>query len=182
MLPDPDATAQQLPSHIGTTCMPSPESGQSFGRREFLRSAVVVGASLGTGSIVEGQSVPAAAKQAASAIALKAPPMEQVRIGIIGVGHRGPSLLNEFLNVPGVSVRAVCDIVEDRAIAAVARCEKAGHAKPEAYSGNDQIYHKLLERDDIDLVINATHPQNHTPIAVDAMRGESTSASRCRRQ
>jgi predicted dehydrogenase len=96
--------------------------------------------------------------------------MEQVRIGIIGLGRRGPNLLNEFLNVPGVSVRAVCDIIEDRAAAAVARVENAKQPKPQAYFGDDQVYRKLLARDDIDLVINATQPQAHTPIAVDALR------------
>ena len=41
--------------------------------------------------------------------------MKKTNFGFIGLGGRGQGMLNEFLDVPGVRVVAVCDKYDDRA-------------------------------------------------------------------
>jgi predicted dehydrogenase len=93
-----------------------------------------------------------------------------VRVGVIGTGGRGKSLLNTLARMDKVATPAVCDIDVNAAKAAQDIAEKAGQAKPEAYTKGDLDYRRLLERDDLDAVIIATPWNWHTPMAVDAMK------------
>ena len=95
----------------------------------------------------------------------------KVKIGIIGMGGRGSSLMSNFFHMQDrVDIRAVCDLYPDRAKAAQARVVKAGMTQPEAYWGDEQIWEKLTDREDLDAVIIATYWQWHTPMAVRAMK------------
>ena len=75
--------------------------------------------------------------------------MENIRIGVIGVSGRGSGMLGELLDVPGVTVPAVCDKYEDRAQNGrkIVK-EKAGY-DADAYTD----YKELLARNDIDAVM-----------------------------
>ncbi len=94
---------------------------------------------------------------------------ERVRIGLIGCGGRGGSLLGDLLNVPGVEVRAVCDVRPERAARAAETVAKRG-GKAEAYDRGPEDYARLTARDDLDLVYIATPWEWHVPMAVRAMR------------
>ena len=94
---------------------------------------------------------------------------EKVRIGFVGVGGRGSGLLNDLLNVPGVEIKAICDLRLAHAERAASRVEKAGQPRPALYSGSETAYEKLCARDDLDLVYNATPWDWHVPIALCAM-------------
>jgi len=69
-----------------------------------------------------------------------------------------------------VEIRAVCDIYPKRAEAARKRVVRANLAKPEIYCGDEDVWKKLVDRDDIDAVIITTYWEWHTPIAVYAMK------------
>src|ERR1019366_7682693 len=91
---------------------------QSCSRREFL---TVAGAtSLGIGLVPgattakAGSSLPRAKRGQERVFGLKFPSMDKVRIGFIGVGNRGSSLLGNLLDIEGVEIKAVCDVVADR--------------------------------------------------------------------
>ncbi|MEJ2704994.1 MAG: hypothetical protein P8Z79_21360, partial [Sedimentisphaerales bacterium] len=73
-------------------------------RREFLKIGVaaVAGLSIGEESL------------ASIASNVNAQAMEKVRIGMVGIGSRGTVLLKVMLDLEGVEVKAVCDIIEDR--------------------------------------------------------------------
>jgi predicted dehydrogenase len=92
-----------------------------------------------------------------------------VRIGMIGVGGRGTSLLKDLLAV--VDTRIVA--VYDRDAGAVQRAQRlvtdAGQPKPVAYTADDAGFEALCERDDIDIVYVATPWDSHVPVAVAAM-------------
>ncbi|MBR4765282.1 MAG: Gfo/Idh/MocA family oxidoreductase [Clostridia bacterium] len=92
--------------------------------------------------------------------------MENIRIGVIGLSGRGSGMLGELLDVPGVTVPAVCDKYEDRAQNGrkIVK-EKAGY-DADAYTD----YKELLSRSDIDAVMISTTWITHSRIAVDAMR------------
>jgi hypothetical protein len=95
-----------------------------------------------------------------------------VRIGVIGVGGRGNSLIDNFSAVEGVSVGALCDVVEDKVKRAQAKLDKAGRAsRPIAlYTNGDRAFEDLVKREDLDLIVVATPWVWHAPMAVAAMK------------
>ncbi|MHC4558573.1 MAG: Gfo/Idh/MocA family protein [Planctomycetota bacterium] len=132
-----------------------------FEHRQFLKTIASTGLGATLGIV----------QSAASAAKVNLPPIHRVRIGIIGVGRRGSGLMDNLLQKKeNVQVKAVCDIYPDRAKAAQQRVTRASQPKPEAYSGSEHIWKKLVERDDIDAVIIGTYCEWHTPMAVYVMK------------
>jgi len=83
--------------------------------------------------------------------------MEKIGFGLIGTGLWGETHAKVYSSSPGVELKAVCDLREDRAKDIA---EKYGAER--WYSD----YRKLLERDDISAVSIATPDFAHTEIAV----------------
>ncbi len=86
---------------------------------------------------------------------------DAVRLGFVGVGNRGSYLLKHMMNVPGISVAALCDTNADTLGAAVAQAKAGGHA-PDAVSD----HRRILDRQDIDAVLIATPVDLHKEHAV----------------
>src|SRR5579885_1163072 len=93
-----------------------------------------------------------------------------VRIGMVGVGNRGTSLLRNFLDLPGVIVPAICDIDESHLARAQGIVEKAGRTRPEGYARGMEDFRRLVERNDLDAVVTATPWEWHTKVCVAAMK------------
>lgn len=91
---------------------------------------------------------------------------EKVRLGIIGVGGRGTGVLGEFLGVPDVEVKAICDVVPAKTAYAASMVEKAGHARPEEYHNGDHDFERLCAREDLDLIYIATPWIWHIPMCL----------------
>ena len=91
------------------------------------------------------------------------------RIGIIGVGGRGTSLLENLL-AADAQIHAICDIVREKAEHAQGMVTKAGQSAPELYTDGDHAFESLVARDDLDLVIAATPWNWHVEMAVAAMK------------
>jgi predicted dehydrogenase len=123
----------------------------SMNRRSFLGVAAGVAATAAVSRRIHAENKP-------------------VRVGVIGTGNRGRSLLGGLLALPDVAVTAVCDINAESAAKAVDMVEKAGQPKPEAYTKDETAYRDLLKRDDLDAVLIATYWQWHTPMALEAMK------------
>ncbi len=105
-----------------------------------------------------------------------APKIDTVRIGIIGLGNRGPSHLETMRHIEGVEIRALCDLLPERAAAAKKRLDGTIH-KPELYSGDKDAWMKLCEQPDLDLVIITTPYYMHAGMAVYAMEHGKHAAS-----
>ncbi len=137
-------------------------------RRTFLKrnGALGLGAILGSASLrARGSRAESITSSAGSS------PLEKVRLAVIGMGGRGNSLLGNLLEMKNdVEVRGVCDIHRDRADAAQARVVQAGFAPPEVYAGDEDIWKRLVDREDLDAVVIATYWEWHTPMAAYAMR------------
>jgi hypothetical protein len=134
-------------------------------RRDLLKMASL--ASLGIG-LADAADTPRA--QGRSVAGLKFEPKEIVRLGVIGTGGRGNSLIDNFGAVPQVRITALCDVVKEKTLAAQAKLEKAGKQPPELYNSGDHAYEQLVKRDDIDLVIIATPWIWHAPMAIAGMK------------
>ncbi|MBI4892454.1 MAG: Gfo/Idh/MocA family oxidoreductase [Acidobacteria bacterium] len=93
-----------------------------------------------------------------------------VKAGIIGVGGRGMGHVGDILRVPGVELKAVCDIAASRVEMAQNRAEKAGKARPTAYTKGDLDYKRMVAEQDLDVVYVATPWEWHVKMAVEAMK------------
>ncbi len=97
-----------------------------------------------------------------------APKIPVVRAGIIGLGNRGPAHIRTMTKIEGVEIKALCDLVPERAEAAKKSLESTDH-NPNIYAGSPDEWKKLCERDDLDLVIVTTPWYMHADMSVYAM-------------
>ena len=148
------------------------DSPRSLSRRQLIRTATGAAAALGLARTGAAQELPAAPPQRGATMA--GVPFEKrasVRFALIGCGGRGSSLLGDILHVPGVELKAVCDIVPEKVAKAQAAVIKAGQKKPDGYTNGDHDFENLCKRGDLDLVYVATPWNWHLPMAVAAMQG-----------
>jgi predicted dehydrogenase len=134
-------------------------------RRQFLKTTL--GASLGA-AVALGND-PLAQAPASGTKFLSAPPIDRVRVGIIGLGHQGSSHLRNFLKVPGAEVRALCDLVPAKVERGLEACKNAGAPQPTTYTGGPDEWRKLCDSD-LDLVFVVTPWELHAPMCLEAMR------------
>ena len=97
-----------------------------------------------------------------------APKLNTVRIGFIGVGMRGIAAVARMNKIEGVEIKAICDKRPEAVSEAKKLIEDTGN-EPVIYTGTEDIWKKVCEREDIDLIYTATPWDLHTPIAVYSM-------------
>ena len=152
-------------------------------RRDFLKTATFVGAGAMTGSLISGctpkeaesnlavilESVKKSHSQKFNMSGYAAPALPLVKVGFIGVGDRGSGAVERLSYIEGVEIKALGDLRP----AAVAGSQKylAGIGRPAAqeFSGDDNIWKKLVELPDLDLIYICTPWIWHTQMAVYAM-------------
>lgn len=88
--------------------------------------------------------------------------MKQIKVGIIGQGRSGRGIHGEYLKTVSGKYRiaAVSDLLGNRC----GRAEKEYDCK--AYGD----YREMLEKEELDLVVNATPSHLHVPITFDALK------------
>ena len=106
----------------------------SLNRRRFLGCSAAASLALSQGAV--GDAVPADADA------------RPVRLGLIGIGNRGTSLLRALLELPGTEVVAVCDPEPKHRMRGQGIVEKARGHRPEAYEDP----RRCVERPDIDAI------------------------------
>ena len=102
-------------------------------------------------------------------LGLRLAPMPVVRVGFIGLGMRGPGAVERFTHLDGVQIKALCDLHPERVAKSQKYLEKAGLPAATEYSGSEDAWKKLCDRDDIDLVYIATGWQHHAEMMIYAM-------------
>ena len=142
----------------------------NISRRGFMGTAIG-GAGLVLANEIFSPKVLNAAEKSAAQTMIGVPfeAKEHVRLGIIGVGGRGTSLLGELLAVENVEVKAICDLVPAKVEHAQKMVTDAGQAKPAGFGKSDLDF-KNLNQLDLDIVYVATPWNWHVPMAVDAMK------------
>ena len=149
----------------------------STNRRSFIRNVA-----LGSGALAA--AVPTAAEPlhlqpgpaAFNMCGFAAPKLPVVRVGVVGLGMRGPGAVDRLSYIEGVEIKALCDKFPDRVDKAQQILVKKNLPKAKAYSG-EEGWKALCESTDIDLVYVTTPWHLHTPISVYAMKNGKHAAS-----
>ena len=131
-------------------------------RRNFLKTAAAVG----VGLTLDPKRLDASPDPGLFA----APPLERVRMGFVGVGHQGTSHVKNFLRIPGVEIKAISDLLPEHAARAQKLVADAGQSRPTVYAGGPEEYKRMIDREKLDLVFNATPWEWHAPVMLHAMR------------
>ncbi|MEY4628035.1 MAG: hypothetical protein RLZZ595_361 [Bacteroidota bacterium] len=105
-----------------------------------------------------------------------APKLAKVRVGVVGLGMRGPGAVDRLSYIEGVEITALCDKFSDRVEKSQQILTKKGLPKAKAYSG-EEGWKALCESNDVDLVYVTTPWHLHTPISVYAMKNGKHAAS-----
>src|SRR3954452_7595596 len=144
---------------------------ENISRRNFMVRTAMGGAGLVLANDILAENLVADAPKAAKATMIGVPfeARERVRLGIIGVGGRGTSLLRDLLAVDGVEVKAICDLVPEKVEHAQKMVTDAGQLKPAGFGKGDYDF-KNLNQLDLDIVYIATPWNWHVPMAVEAMK------------
>jgi len=106
---------------------------------------------------------------AASALAAQTPSdAKPVKLGFVGIGGRGSYHLDSALGIPGVEVKALCEIQEDRLDRARGWVEEAGQPAPRLYGRSMTDFERLSAEEELDCIICCTSWQWHARVCLAA--------------
>ena len=80
-----------------------------------------------------------------------ADPIEDVGIGIVGLGDRGSGAVRRLSYVPGSHIAAICDVEPDRAEKNLKFLQEQRNMTTKIYAGDEEVYKQLCEDPDVDL-------------------------------
>lgn len=147
-----------------------------FDRRSFLKTSLGVAAGLGA-LAAESQAESLADVKPAADQFFKTAPIQTVRIAFVGVGGMGSAHVRNFMKIPGVEIKAVCDIVPAKVERVQKWCVDDGRPKPAGYSAGNYDFVRLCETEELDLVFTATPWEWHVPVCLAAMKNGKHSAT-----
>jgi predicted dehydrogenase len=113
---------------------------------------------------------PARAKGQKDVLQLATAPLTTVRVAFIGLGMRGPGHLESLINIPGVEVVALCDMLEKNTKSANEMLVKAGFPKAKEYFGDENAWRTVTALPNVDLVYISTDWKHHAQMGVQAMK------------
>ena len=149
-----------------------------FNRRQFLKTSIAGGATALIGKDLKAanvQSAPSAQLQAdetprrkgKSVLGLRCKALPTVRIGVVGLG-RGLGAVQRLSQIEGTEIVAICDLQPARVARTQESLKRSNRKEAVAYT-NEEDWRKMCERNDIDLIYNATPWELHVPIALYAL-------------
>ncbi|MGQ9802163.1 MAG: Gfo/Idh/MocA family protein [Candidatus Saccharicenans sp.] len=152
------------------------EEIKNHSRRDFLKLGLSGAAGLWLGSRTRNlEARPEPSSDYGPLFATK--PIEVVRVGFVGVGGMGSVHVQNFLNIDGVEIKAICDIVEGKVVRAQNWVEAAGFPRPKGYSRGPWDFKRMCQEEDLDLVFTATPWEWHVPVCVEAMKNGKHAAT-----
>ncbi len=145
-------------------------------RRDFLKGTAWMGAVAAfSGCAATGEKLGGAGRM--SYYADK--PIQKLRVGVVGLGMRGPGAVHRLSSIPGVEVQALCDLYKARVDRMQEHLKSKGSPAARSYyvyesdsdgsSSDETAAYRAMCESDLDLVYIATPWATHTPIALYAM-------------
>lgn len=152
-------------------------------RRDFLKTATAAGAVAFTGGILPGcttripdsnlavilESVRKSHTQKFNMSGYSAPALPVVRVGFVGLGDRGSGAVQRLSYIEGVEIKALGDLRAAAVEGSQKYLARIGRPAAQEFHGDENIWRKLVESPDLDLIYICTPWVWHTPMAVYAM-------------
>ena len=152
-------------------------------RRNFLKTATLAGAGAMAGGLISGcapkkpgsqleaimESVKKSHRQKFNMSGYAALAIPVVRVGIIGLGDRGSDAVERLSYIDGVEIKALCDKREVCVKGSQKYLASIGRPSAQEFFGDENIWKKLVELPDLDLIYTCTPWILHTPISVYSM-------------
>ena len=124
-------------------------------RKEFVRSTGLTAAGL---AVLPGQNLFARSNADA-----------KIKIAVIGTGARGIGHVDLLLRRNDVDLVAICD-VEERALSSTKNLiSKTGKKMPQVYTGDENAWKKMLDKEKLDGVVIATPWEWHKPMIIGSL-------------
>ncbi|MCY4781642.1 Gfo/Idh/MocA family oxidoreductase [Sphingobacterium sp. UT-1RO-CII-1] len=139
----------------------------SSNRRDFLKKATLLSSVAVTLPSLNNSAM--AAAPGFNMWGYAAPKIDKVRIGVIGVGMRGPGAVDRLSYIEGTEIVALCDLHADRVTKAQGILTRKGLKEAKAYSGENG-WMTMLKEQELDLVYICTPWEYHAPMSIAAMK------------
>jgi len=123
----------------------------TLNRRRFLGCSAAASLALSQGNLAEATAVEAE--------------LSPVRLGVIGVGNRGTTLLRTLLELPATTIVAVCDLDPKHRQRGQGIVEKARGQRPDGYDDPRRIF----DRPDVHAVVAALPCDAHETVYRDVI-------------
>ncbi len=148
-------------------------------RTDFIKSllgASVLGA-LPNAYTISSSDIPNIIKETkkkttGSMYGFKVAPISKVRIGLIGVGNRGKTLLEMLswmVQQETAEITAIADLLDANIAKGLERIKTFQKKSPKTYGKTEEDWKNMLKEQDLDLVIICTPWRHHTPMSIYAM-------------
>jgi predicted dehydrogenase len=119
---------------------------------------------------VKNASVMAAGTMAVPSLSFTIGKLKKVKLGIIGTGMRGRSLTGMLIDRDDTEIIAICDI-DQKALNKTQDLLASNNLEEAAsYTGSENAWEDLIQRDDLDAIIIATPWVWHAPMAMASMK------------
>lgn len=100
-----------------------------------------------------------------------APPMNKVRVGIIGLGMRGIGAVQRLSKIRDVDIVALCDLIDERVATAQRVLADAGRHRAQGFGGSETAWERMMQME-LDLVYIVTPWRWHAPMSITAMEND----------
>ncbi|MBX7187836.1 MAG: Gfo/Idh/MocA family oxidoreductase [Vicinamibacteria bacterium] len=150
-------------------------SDHSISRRRFIEAGALASAATTLGRNSEASPLTPAPDGAGDFF--RAAPIPLVRVGFVGCGLQGTEHIKNLLDIEGVELRAVCDIVPEKTERAQKLAKDAGKREPRAFTRGPRDFERLCAEEDLDLVYTATPWEFHVPVMLAAMKNGKHAAT-----
>lgn len=99
---------------------------------------------------------------------LRCAPLPVVRMGFIGLGHRGRKTVERYSDIPGAEICCLADLSADAVSQANQQLALSGRHLAREFAGPD-AWREVCQQPDVDIIYICTDWSTHADIAIEAM-------------
>ena len=137
-------------------------------RREFVKNLALTAGALGCWNLIGCSFADPAVDRQPQHVRFRRPAAGRVRVGVVGLGMRGPGAVERLSKMQDVDIVALCDIRPEGVELSQDILEEHGRGPAREFTAGPEDWRNLCQMD-LDLVYIATPWEWHVPMAVGAM-------------